>query len=145
MASNDVPLGDVIELRSQSLSRVFEEIIAERKTTAGVPVSPETALESGAVLACVRVLSESLASLPLNYCRRLAGGGNEIADDKHPHEVLHFQPNSWMTSFEFRELMQDRRVREDRGAGRVDAHRQVVGDQRVDALGDRTGRNNCHA
>ena len=57
MASNDVPLGDVIELRSQSLSRVFEEIIAERKTTAGVPVSPETALESGAVLACVRVLA----------------------------------------------------------------------------------------
>ena len=106
MASNDVPLGDVIELRSQSLSRVFEEIIAERKTTAGVPVSPETALESGAVLACVRVLAESLASLPFNYCRRLAGGGNEIADDKHLHEVLHFQPNSWMTSFEFRELMQ---------------------------------------
>jgi len=106
MPSQEIPLGDVLELRSQSLSRVFEEIIAERKTTAGVSVSPETALESGAVLACVRVLAESLASLPFNYCRRLPGGGNEIADDKWLHEVLHFQPNSWMTSFEFRELMQ---------------------------------------
>ena len=106
MPSEEIPMGDVFELRSQSLSRVFEEIIAERKTTAGVSVSPETALESGAVLACVRVLAESLASLPFNYCRRLAGGGNEIADDKWLHEVLHFQPNSWMTSFEFRELMQ---------------------------------------
>lgn len=106
MPAQDIPMGDVFELRSQSLSRVFEEIIAERKTTAGVPVSPETALESGAVLACVRVLAESLASLPFNYCRRLPGGGSEIADDKWLHEVVHFQPNSWMTSFEFRELMQ---------------------------------------
>lgn len=104
--SADVPMGDVFELRSQSLSRVFEEILAERKTTAGVPISPETALECSGVLACVRVLSESLASLPMNYCRRLAGGGNEVADDMHLHEVLHYQPNSWMTSFEFRELMQ---------------------------------------
>jgi HK97 family phage portal protein len=99
-------MSDLIELRSQSLSRVFEEIIANRKTTSGVDVSPETALECSAVLACVRVLSESLASLPMNYCRRLPGGGKEVADDKHLHEVLYYQPNSWMSSFEFRELMQ---------------------------------------
>jgi HK97 family phage portal protein len=96
----------VMELRSQSLSRVFEEIIAGRSTTAGVDVSPELALESAGVLACVRVLAESIASLPWNYCRKLPGGGKEVADDKHLHEVLHYQPNSWMTSFEFRELMQ---------------------------------------
>ena len=99
-------MSDLIELRSQSLSRVFEEIIANRKTTAGVDVSPEVALECSGVLACVRVLSESLASLPMNYCRRLPGGGKEVADDKHLHEVLYYQPNSWMSSFEFRELMQ---------------------------------------
>lgn len=96
----------IMELRSQSLSRVFEEIIAGRSTVAGVDISPELALESSGVLACVRVLSESLASLPMNYCRRLPGGGKEIAADKHLHEVLFYQPNSWMTSFEFRELMQ---------------------------------------
>lgn len=106
MADDDEIHGDVLELRSQSLSRVFEEIVAGRRTTAGVDVSPETALECSAVLSCVRVLAESLASLPLSLYRRLPDGGKEIADDQHLHEVLHFQPNSWMTSFEFRELMQ---------------------------------------
>ena len=98
--------GEMLELRSQSLSRVFEEIVAGRRTTAGVDVSPELALECSGVLACVRVLAESLASLPLSLYRRLPDGGKEVADDQHLHEVLHFQPNSWMTSFEFRELMQ---------------------------------------
>ena len=99
-------MDDLLELRSQGLSRVFEEIIAGRRTTAGVDVSPETALECSAVLSCVRVLSESIASLPFSLYRRLPDGGKAVADEQHLHEVLHFQPNSWMTSFEFRELMQ---------------------------------------
>jgi len=98
-------VGDVIELRS-NLGRIFEEITNTRRTAAGVTVSPETALECSAVLACVRVISESMAAMPLNVCRRLPGGGHELATDQHLHEVLAYQPNSWMTSFEFKELMQ---------------------------------------
>lgn len=101
----DEEVGDLIEMRS-SLSRIFEEISNTRKTVAGITVSPETALECSAVLACVRVLSESIASLPMGVYRRLAGGGKEIAEDQHLHEVLCYQPNSWMTGFEYRELMQ---------------------------------------
>jgi HK97 family phage portal protein len=101
----DEEVGDLIELRG-NMSRIFEEITNTRKTAAGVVISPETALECSAVLACVRVLSESIASLPMNFYRRISGGGKEIADDQHLHEVLAYQPNSWMTAFEFRELMQ---------------------------------------
>lgn len=96
----------MVELRSGSMSRVFEEIRETRRTTAGVYISPETALECSAVLSCVRVLSESVASLPLNVYRRLPGGGKEIAEDLPLQEIVAHQPNSWMTSFEFRELMQ---------------------------------------
>ncbi len=103
--AEDVEIADVIELRG-NLSRIFEEIVNTRRTTAGVTVSPETALECSAVLACVRVLSESIASMPFGVYQRLAGGGKEIAEDQHLHEVLAYQPNSWMTAFEFRELMQ---------------------------------------
>jgi HK97 family phage portal protein len=85
---------------------VFEEFRETRKTTAGVYISPETALECTAVLACVRVISESVASLPLNVYRKLPGGGKEIADELPLQEIVAHQPNSWMTSFEFRELMQ---------------------------------------
>jgi HK97 family phage portal protein len=101
----DEEVADLIEMRS-NLSRIFEEIVNTRRTVAGVSVSPETALECSAVLACVRVLSESIASLPMGVYRRLPGGGKEIAEDQHLHEVLCYQPNSWMTGFEYRELMQ---------------------------------------
>jgi HK97 family phage portal protein len=101
----DEEVGDLIELRG-NMSRIFEEITNTRKTAAGVVISPETALECSAVLACVRVLSESIAAMPMNLYRRIPGGGKEIADDQHLHEVLAYQPNSWMTAFEFRELMQ---------------------------------------
>ena len=103
--AEDAEIADVIELRG-NLSRIFEEIVNTRRTTAGITVSPETALECSAVLACVRVLSESIASMPFGVYRRLTGGGKEIAEDQHLHEVLAYQPNSWMTAFEFRELMQ---------------------------------------
>jgi HK97 family phage portal protein len=101
----DEEVSDLIELRD-GYSRIFEEIKDTRRTASGVSVSPETSLQCVAVLACVRVLAESLASLPMNVYRRLPGGGKEIADEQHLHEVLCHQPNSWMTGFEFRELMQ---------------------------------------
>jgi len=42
----------------------------------------------------------------MNVYRRLPGGGKEIAEEQHLHELLCHQPNSWMTGFEFRELLQ---------------------------------------
>ena len=105
MDKTDEEVSDLIELRD-GYSRIFEEIKDSRRTASGVNVSPETSLQCVAVLACVRVLAESLASMPMNVYRRLPGGGKEIAEDQHLHEVLCHQPNSWMTAFEFRELMQ---------------------------------------
>ena len=95
--------GELIELRG-NIGRIFEEIAENRRTTAGVSISPVSALECTAVLAAVRVLSESVAAMPLNVMRRRPDGGSEIATDQHLHEVLAYQPNSWMTAFEFKEL-----------------------------------------
>ena len=96
--------GDLYEMRA-SLSRVFEEIVESRKAAGGVYISPETSLYCTAVLACVRVLSESIAAMPFNVYRRIPGGGKEIAEDHPLQEVLAYQPNDWMTSFEWREWM----------------------------------------
>ena len=97
---------DIVEMRSGSMARLFEELTETRKTVSGVYVSPEASLSCAAVLACVRVLSESVASLPFNVYRRLPGGGKEIAEDLPLQEILAYQPNDWMSSFEWRELMQ---------------------------------------
>lgn len=105
MESESANIDDILEVRS-SLSRVFEEISESNRTVSGVSVSPETALQCSAVMACVRVVSESVASLPLSLYRRLIGNGKEVAEGMPLHKILSEQPNSWMTSFEFRELMQ---------------------------------------
>ena len=97
--------GDLYEMRA-SLSRVFEEIVENRKAAGGVYISPETSLYCSSVLACVRVLSESIAAMPMNVYRRIPGGGKEIAEDHPLQEVLAYQPNDWMTSFEWREWCQ---------------------------------------
>lgn len=95
----------MIELRSSAI-RAFEELAETRKTAAGVHISPETALQCSAVLACVRVISESVASLPLSLYRRMDSGGKTVAGGLPLHTIISEQPNGWMTSFEFRELMQ---------------------------------------
>jgi len=73
------------------------------ETATGVHVTPENALQVTAVLACVRVLAESVASLPLVVYQRLPGGGKRRATDHYLYPLLHNQPNPEMTSLEFRE------------------------------------------
>jgi len=72
-------------------------------TSAGVNITPSTAMQCVAVFACVRILGESLGQLPLILYRKTAIGKERAID--HPlYSVLHDKPNSYQTSFEFREL-----------------------------------------
>jgi len=72
-------------------------------TSAGVNVTPETAMRCIAVFACVRILGESIGQLPLILYRK-TDLGKERATDHPLYSVLHDKPNSYQTSFEFREL-----------------------------------------
>lgn len=78
---------------------------AVSNTAAGVRVTVDTATQVAAVYACVRVLSESLASLPLITYEKLAAGGKARAFAHPLYTLLHDQPNEYQTSFEFREMM----------------------------------------
>lgn len=75
-------------------------------TNSGAHVTPDTALQVGAVFACVRVLAEDVAKLPVILYRRTADGGKERAVEHPLHVLMHDQPNGFQTSFEFREMMQ---------------------------------------
>jgi HK97 family phage portal protein len=71
---------------------------------AGIVVNEETAMRTSAVYACVRVIAETVASLPLPLYKRLPRGKEKAT--YHPlYTVLHDMPNSDMTSFSFRETM----------------------------------------
>lgn len=72
----------------------------------GVQVTADTALKTSAVWACVRLISETIASLPLFLYGRTAADGTRRRDDSHPlYRLLHGQPNNWQTALEFREQM----------------------------------------
>lgn len=76
------------------------------KSAAGINVTPDTALQASAVYACVRVLAETIASLPLHVYKRLEGSkGKEKAPEHYLYPVLHEIANPEMTSFELRETM----------------------------------------
>lgn len=72
----------------------------------GTPVTPETALRMTAVFGCVRVISQTLAALPLLVYQRRADGGKDRAT-KHPlYKLLRTRPNRYKTSgLEFREML----------------------------------------
>lgn len=74
------------------------------RTTSGKTVNERTALQTTAVYACVRILSETIASLPLHVYRYTEGG--KAKDTGHVlYTLLHDEPNPDMTSFVFRETL----------------------------------------
>lgn len=70
-------------------------------TTVGIPVTPLVALQVAAVFACVKVISETLATLPIIVYRRREDGGKDRATQHPLYDLLHDSPNAWQTSFEF--------------------------------------------
>jgi HK97 family phage portal protein len=71
----------------------------------GIDVTEDLALTYAAVWACVRVISEDIASLPLHVYRRV-DKIKERAPDHPLYPLLHDQPNDEMTAMQFREAMQ---------------------------------------
>lgn len=72
---------------------------------AGQNVTERTAMQNTAVYACVRVLAEGLAELPLHIYQYTSDGGKQWAINHPLYFLLHDAPNPEMTSFIFRETM----------------------------------------
>lgn len=76
------------------------------KTKSGTGIDSDTALSLSAVWSAVRLLSQTLAQVPLSVYRRLPNGGKEIANNHPINRLIHSEPNRIQTSFLFRELGQ---------------------------------------
>lgn len=77
------------------------------RADSGENVDEKSAMQIATVYACVRLLAESVAGLPLHLYRMTDGRGNakERATDHPLYKLLYRQPNPEMTSFSFRETM----------------------------------------
>lgn len=74
-------------------------------SVAGVAVDADAALKISTVWACVGLLAETIASLPLVVFRYVGEDGRERARNNPLYTILHDQPNQVQTAAEFREMM----------------------------------------
>lgn len=64
-------------------------------------VTPDSALQLSAAWACVRLLSETIATLPLSIYERSTTGERKSANTHALYELLHNQPNADMSAVSF--------------------------------------------
>lgn len=88
---------------SQQLLQLIDQLQGAQ-SEAGENVSTLTAMEDPTVFACVKVLAESVAQLPLNVMRRTASG-RAVVQETDAHNLLKRKPCGWMTPRQFRRLI----------------------------------------
>lgn len=76
------------------------------KADSGERVDEKSAMQIATVYACVRLLAETVAGLPLHLYRMKDDTNSKERATDHPlYKLLYRQPNPEMTSFSFREVM----------------------------------------
>jgi len=75
-------------------------------SSSGAMVSKASAMRQWAVYSCITEISQTLAQLPLKLKRSLSTGGTEDATDHPLYNLIKYQPNPQMTSFNWRESQQ---------------------------------------
>lgn len=73
-------------------------------SSSGVKINEDTALSITAVYAAVRVISETVSSLPLKVYKKTPEGREEYRDN-NLWKLLHDTPNREMSSYTFREVL----------------------------------------
>ncbi len=64
-------------------------------------------MKVAAVYACVNIISQSLAMVPLVLYKGIDAEGRRLRDENNPlFSMLYSKPNAWQTSFEWRWMMQ---------------------------------------
>ena len=116
-------LVDFVEKRT-TLSRPAQWLIdwvsSGAETVAGVKVNHETALRLSAVYACVRVIAETVGSLPLHVYERLEPRGKQRLYDHPVTTLVHDAPNQYMTAMGFWETLVSHAVLWGNGFARID-------------------------
>ena len=92
------------EKRSHNSSTVMQSSYGIQANS-GVAVDENSALNFSAVWACVRVISEAVASLPIGVFKEDENGNRGVDKSSPIYSLLAYEPNSYMTSFIWRECL----------------------------------------
>ena len=98
--------GEEKETRSQLTDPSWwKNVFTGANTFTGQTVSPDSAQQQPAVFACVRVISEDVASLPIKIYSRISDMVREPIEGHPVATLFHTRPNSEMTPFTLMETM----------------------------------------
>lgn len=85
---------------------IIRELLGRRTSATGKVISTKTAVEVAAVFACMRVIGEGIAQVPLKLMIESQDEKERVEAEDHPlYEILECRPNDWQTSFEYREML----------------------------------------
>ena len=96
------------------------------QVASGVRVNATTAMKLAAVFGCIKILSETLASLPLIVYKRLPDGGKERAFDHPLYDLLHNAPNDEEDSFQFIESIEAQAALRGNGYAEIITNRSEI-------------------
>ena len=85
---------------SEYIQQKLLEIYGGYSTSSGVSVNSDTAMRLITVQNCVRVRHAAISQLPCHVMEK-KNGKKQPAEGFYLYELLHDQPNSWMTAAEF--------------------------------------------
>jgi HK97 family phage portal protein len=88
---------------SGSINEIWELLLGQAASKAGINVTWKTALQYSTAQACVRIIAEDIAQLPFATYRSLPEGGSEPVADHPTHRLIKTKPNDSQTAFEMRE------------------------------------------
>lgn len=86
-------------------SRELAERMRVEKTWSGIDVTPDSALQTSAVFACVRLIAEDIGKLPFILYSNTADGSRQRATSSPFWRLVHDRPNAWQSSQQFREML----------------------------------------
>lgn len=79
-------------------------LVGDGGTWAKVPVGADTQLQISAAFSSIRLISETVGTLPLHLYKKTADG-RVRATDNPLYPLVHDQPNEYMTAIEWKEAM----------------------------------------
>lgn len=91
-------------VKSASMIDLIRDAFAGARSSSGKAVNHRTALQVSTVFAANRVIANGIAQVPLKLMRE-DKTGRHPAKEHSLYKLMALRPNSWQTSFEFRQMV----------------------------------------
>jgi len=91
--------------KKDAASSFFDYLWPSATTKTGIVVTPERAMRQVTAYACVRIISETVAQIPLHVFERGSDGTKERDTASALHRIFSRSANPWTTAYQFKSDM----------------------------------------